>query len=140
MHVRSWIFAFTIDSAILIRFQAVLDSSLVQDRTCIQIRLCSQSSQCRSFLNAMQEGTWEQTGIAGLQDAQLTAQTIKVTKDGRKCIVTAIAIGQRLPSEKLEDTAMHWGCSGSEGKKWQPPPHGWHTIPPVSRPAGGLPH
>ena len=102
----------------------------------VYLQPCEDKQLMANFSNALQEGMREQTGISGLQDAQLAAQTIKVSKDGRKCIVTAIAIGQRFPSGGLEDTAIHWGCSDSKSKKWQPPPHGWHTIPPVSRPAG----
>jgi hypothetical protein len=75
-------------------------------------------------------------GIAGVGDAVLIAHSALAVADGKKYVVTAIVVGERFPEGALEGTVLHWGCSGSKGGSWQPPPAGWHTLPPISRPAG----
>ena len=80
-----------------------------------------------------------EVGISGIS-AVLIAHTAAAIVKGKLCLVAAIVIGERFPEGALEGTALHWGCSapGRSGN-WDPPPSGWHTLPPVSHPAGG-PH
>ena len=85
----------------------------------------------------MQVPVEEEVGISGIAEADLIAHRALVVVGGRKYVVIAIVVGERFPEGALEGTVMHWGCSGSSGGKWLPPPSGWHTIPPISRPAGG---
>lgn len=79
----------------------------------------------------------EEVGISGVQDAALVAHSVKVNMDGKPYHLLAIVIGEGFPNGALEGTALHWACSGAGNKGWQPPPHGWHTLPPISKPAGG---
>ena len=71
-----------------------------------------------------------------MPDTSLVTSTAVGSRDGRKYVIAAVAIGEKQLEGKLEGTALHWACSGGNGKSWQPPPHGWHTIPPESKPAG----
>jgi len=75
-------------------------------------------------------------GISGIA-AVLIAHSALAVVGGKKFVVTAIVAGEMLPEGALEGAVMHWGCSGSGGGSWLPPPAGWHTIPPISTPAGG---
>ena len=36
----------------------------------------------------------------------------------------------------LQEAALHWGCIRQNGRYWEPPPPGWHTIPAESKDAG----
>ena len=77
-----------------------------------------------------------QVGMAGVEGALLVARVAAAVVGGKRFAVAAIAIGERFPEGALEGTVMHWGCSNRPGGGWDPPPPGWHTLPPVSFPAG----
>ena len=96
----------------------------------------SQMSCLQLITGGLQASVEEEVGISGVADAVLVAHSSLAVVRGRKYVVTAIAAGERFPEGALEGAVMHWGCSGSRGGSWLPPPAGWHTLPPISRPAG----
>ena len=98
--------------------------------------LCMSASHVHLSTLLWQGAAHEEIGISGISDATLVAHSSIASKEGREYIVTAIAIGEEIPAGDLEGTALHWGCAGARGPSWQPPPHGWHTLPPTSKPAG----
>lgn len=117
----------------------LLDASLCVLRDCIAFAPISDhvhyAVRRQSYCSLQTPFTTEMC-IAGIPGGVLCAQSMTAKKEGRTYIVTAIVFGQPSGEASLDGTFLHWGCSGSNRQSWQPPPHGWHTTPPISRPAG----
>lgn len=93
--------------------------------------------------NIAQEVSTQQVKLShggGLLSMVLAAVTI----DGRRYGIVALAASDGDNSiqpgaeakSALADAWLYWGCSERKGRGWRPPPHGWHTIPARSQPAG----
>jgi len=98
-------------------------------------RVKKESTRSRSS-SGLQAAVEEEVGISGIGGAILVAHSALAVVGGKKYVLCAIVVGERFPEGALEGTVLHWGCSGARGGSWQPPPSGWHTLPPVSTPAG----
>eukprot|EP00891_Asterochloris_glomerata_P000265 jgi/Astpho2/265/Aster-x0911 len=74
--------------------------------------------------------------LPSLGEAWLIAQIAAVRVENRQYAVVAIAASDGLALGELQKAALHWGCTRQNGRYWEPPPPGWHTIPAESKDAG----
>lgn len=65
------------------------------------------------------------------------AGTRSQSSDGSWFCSVAVAVMRSHGSGPPPRLLMHWSCQESAGAKWQAPPSGWSTQPPVSHDAGG---